>query len=175
MSEIGGLIKKIVSSSEAVTLVAKVLDVSSSERTCTVQPLDGSPDIYDVRLQAVISGGVGHYLEPAVGSFVVICLMDSTSGAVVSTSTLSKYELVIGNTKVEVDSQGIKFASATTDVGSEVSNLIDKVNAVLDIIINIKVLGSAGPSILDVSVLPSIIQLKVELETLRSSFKTVLK
>ena len=57
---------------------AKVLSVDMVARTCDVQPVDGSADIYDVRLQVSEGNDAGVLIVPLVGSFVLIVFASET-------------------------------------------------------------------------------------------------
>lgn len=103
---ISGVIKKISKSSDEVyAKVCEVLEVNTQETTVDVKPIDGTAEIFDVRLQAESETG-GLVLIPKVGSMVLVVFLNKNNAAVVNTSEIEKFSLVIEPCTLEVDSEG---------------------------------------------------------------------
>lgn len=69
---------------------AKVLSVDTAEYTCDVEPLDGKADVFGVRLNAQTGQNKGWLCIPAVGSVVVVVMLNKVSGFVAMTSELTE-------------------------------------------------------------------------------------
>ena len=85
--------------------VGKVKEVNLAEGSCDVER-DGSPDLYDVRLNAVIDEGITDKFTvvPAVGSLVmVMSLGEATEAMVVATSKIEKVVIQTGEISVRAE------------------------------------------------------------------------
>lgn len=100
---ISGVIKKISKSSDEVyAKVCEVLEVNTQEITVDVKPIDGTAEIFDVRLQAESETG-GLVIFPKVGSMVLVVFLNKNNASVVNTSEITKYELKIENSELLID------------------------------------------------------------------------
>ena len=76
---ISGVIKKISKSSDEVyAKVCEVLEVNMQETTVDVKPIDGTAEIFDVRLQAESETG-GLVIFPKVGSMVLVVFLNKNN------------------------------------------------------------------------------------------------
>ena len=151
-----GAMKTITKSSEEVyAKVGKVLEVNKIEKTVYVKPIDDSAEIFDVRLQAESETG-GLVLYPKVGSMVLVVFINKNSAAVVNTSEIEKFKLIIDKAALEIDKD--KFLFKREQVEFEIDQagfLLKKENETLkklmvDLITAIKALKfttSNGPTI----------------------------
>lgn len=105
--------------SEVYSILATVTSVDKASNTCDVKPLDSTADFFDVRLQA--GKGAGVVLYPAVGSVVVVSLLNKDNAFV---SLFSEVELLDIQTQSEslksvlVDLlAAIKVLTVTTPAG----------------------------------------------------------
>lgn len=64
--------------------------VSVDGSTCVCSPIDGSADIEDVRLQ--VEEGSGIFIEPRIGSFVIVAMTNDVEGYV---ALFSEIETII--------------------------------------------------------------------------------
>lgn len=81
------------------TLLATVKSVDESARTCDVLPVDGSAEIFGVRLNPLLetdSNDKGEYNIPAVNSIVLVTLLDSANAFVSGFSVIEKKIGTIG-------------------------------------------------------------------------------
>lgn len=129
MSELSELIKKLAETGDEVySLVAKVESVDDTERTCTVIPIQNEEDkIYDVRLQADKDLTYGLCIFPKVSSHVIVTFLNSATGYVAVASEIDRMELVIGQTKLEVDGDKIKAIQGQSEVeikGSQIKGAL---------------------------------------------------
>ncbi len=117
------------------TLLGTVKAVDEGARTCDVLPIDGSAEIFGVRLNALLEvdgDDKGEYNIPAVNSFVLVTLLDSANAFVSGFSVIDKKIGTIGKVvynvskdngidiKVDTDKAIIKIAnSGRVDIKSE--------------------------------------------------------
>lgn len=113
--------------------IGTVKEVDEKERTCVVER-DGSPELNDVRLNAVIDEGVTDCFTviPAVGSFVQVLLLDETEGLVVATSKIAKVLIRTGDITMEVSDQGIVMNGGKLGGVIDIAKLTEKVNGLVD-------------------------------------------
>lgn len=93
---------------EVYAKVCEVLEVNASDKTIDVKPIDGTAEIFNVRLQAESETG-GLVLFPKVGSMVLVVFLNKNNAAVVNTSEIEKLELVIENTELQIDKDKFLF------------------------------------------------------------------
>jgi len=88
------IIRELSESGEQVySLVCKVLSVDETNRTCEVEPIDGSAGIPETRLQANINLNSGFILFPAIDSHVVVCFLNKNAAFVALFSEVDKVHL----------------------------------------------------------------------------------
>jgi hypothetical protein len=112
-------IRKMLPQEEIYSLECEVLSVNEDDRACDVRPLNGDPDIYDVRLQAELEGTTGVCLVPKVGSMVVVTFMSKHNGYI---ALCSKVEKVI------IDCDSIVFNGGENGGLVIVQKLLEKIN-----------------------------------------------
>jgi hypothetical protein len=81
------------------TVLATVKAVDEAARTCDVLPIDGSAEIFGVRLNALLEvegDDKGEYNIPAVNSFVLVTLLDSANAFISRFSIIDKKIGTIG-------------------------------------------------------------------------------
>lgn len=77
------ILKKAVDTgAEIYSVIGTVKSVDTSKRTCVVEPVDGSPEIFGVRYTATESDAVGFITNPADGAFVVVTFLDDNNAFV---------------------------------------------------------------------------------------------
>jgi hypothetical protein len=105
-NDFAGAIKKLTKTSDEVyAKVCEVIEVNQSEKTIDVKPIDGTAEIFDVRLQAESETG-GLVLFPKKGSAVLVVFINKNCAAVVNTSEITNYELKIRNCEFSIDKEG---------------------------------------------------------------------
>jgi len=67
---------------EIYSVIGTIQSVDKSKRTCVVEPVDGSPEIFGVRYTATESDTVGFIANPANGAFVVVTFLDDNNAFV---------------------------------------------------------------------------------------------
>jgi len=127
------LIQKLATKGDEVySIAAKVKEISESERTCDVEPLDSSADIFGVRLQPVLSDDKGICIFPKVGSTVLVTFLNKTTGYVALCSEVDKVELKIGQQELIISDQGVelkgflKLTSNSDGLKNVLDTLFDK-------------------------------------------------
>jgi hypothetical protein len=176
MSELGDAIKKMVQGDdELYSIVAKVISVDLNNRTCDVEPLNGDTPILAVRLQANIMMGDGFWFVPKMGSNVIVGFLSTDAAHLILPSELDKIEVIINNKTFQVSSNGVKIASATSDLKTEINTLLDEINSFYDLIIQ-PGLFIAGT--LPVTILPTAIttltQKKLKIQQLKQAINSFL-
>lgn len=92
----------------AINFLAVVTEVDKGNATATVKPISG-PELFDVRLRATIDGATtGVVLFPAVGSSVIVSLINNE----VNEAYITQYSEV-----EEIQTNGV--------------NLLDKINSII--------------------------------------------
>lgn len=110
--------------------IGTVKEVDVKEGTCTVER-DGSPELHEVRLNAVIDEGVTDTFTviPAKGSFVwVISLGEATEGLVVATSKIERVMIRTGGIMVDVSADGVVMNGGKLGGMIDTAKLTEKVN-----------------------------------------------
>jgi hypothetical protein len=138
------------------TLLATVKAVDEAARTCDVLPIDGSAEIFGVRLNALLEvdgddnpiQDVGEYNIPAVNSFVLVTLLDSANAFVSGFSVIDKKIGTIGKVVYTIDQdKGVNLKVDTNKAVLVIDNEGDiKINSARDIIFNN---GSNGGMVLN--------------------------
>lgn len=131
---------------EVYSLVGKVKSIDAAKRTCVVEPINEDADLLDVRLQAEQESSTGIYTKPKVGSYVVVTFLGKNTAYIALCSEIDSVEIKINAQTITIDGANgvdisgfLKVASATSDLKSAISELIDLV-----IGLSIVVVGTAG-------------------------------
>ena len=114
--------------------IGTVKEVDEQEWTCVVER-DGSPELNDVRLNAVIDDKVTDCFTviPAVGSFVQVLLLgEATEGLVVATSKIEKVLIRTGKVSVSVSASGVVMNDGKLGGMIDIAKLTEKVNGLVD-------------------------------------------
>jgi len=167
-----GEILKQVTKGDSVynTLLATVKAVDEAARTCDVLPIDGSAELFGVRLNALLEvegDDKGEYNIPAVNSFVLVTLLDSANAYVSGFSVIDKKIGTIGKVVYTISKDnGIEFKVDTNKAVVVIKNDGDiKINSAKDIIINN---GSNGGLVKHSSLLSYLNQLVTHLEEIKT-------
>lgn len=121
--ELGEILKGIFSNfmkgEEFYSKTGKVKNIDETERTCDVEPVDGSAEIFGVRLQASIKSNAGVVLIPKDGSFVTVTFMNKDTGYISQTTEVAKvigkleddgeFDFTVGNSTLKVTKDEITF------------------------------------------------------------------
>jgi phage baseplate assembly protein gpV len=126
MQEIKDLIRKLAEQQEELySLVGIVLEVDEAKRVCRVRPLDGSAELFDVRLQSSVSSEIGIVVFPKIDSEVTVTFISKELAYVSQTTEILKILLNIGAFSLFIDEENIE-----TTVKNSTLNADDhKVNA----------------------------------------------
>lgn len=119
---IGELIKQIAKDKtvEIYSLICKVTEINETERTVDCEPLNGSAEIYGVRLQPDFDGSTGIVEFPKKDSNVIVTFINKNTGFV---STVMEPE------KILIDCDEIIFNGGSNDGLVIVGKLVSKINA----------------------------------------------
>ena len=120
---ISQLIREIVKdpNAEMYSIPAKITAVDETARTCDVEPLNGSAEIFDVRLQAQKDGATGFVMIPKVGSIGIVTFINPATGYLALTTDVDK---------ILIDCDVITFNGGTNDGLIKINDLVTKLNAV---------------------------------------------
>lgn len=95
-------LKKIAGNNNKILLTTGRV-ISVSKETCDVEPSDGSPTYFEVRLRAVIDNKEdGFVIAPRVNSEVVIGLIDKDNAILLSVAEPESVSISIGKNKIEI-------------------------------------------------------------------------
>jgi len=103
------------------SIVGTVVSIDETERSCEVEPVDGSANIEKVRLQASLSLTTGFVCVPSVGSFVIVTFINDTTGYI---SLFSEID------KILFDSDLVQFNGGGDGGLPKTSSLITKINQI---------------------------------------------
>jgi len=88
------MFRTLLSREKIYCIIGTVNDVDNVNRVCTVLPIDGSPELFDVRMTSEIStsGGLtdGFCIFPLKGSIVTVAFINSTTGIIINSNTASQ-------------------------------------------------------------------------------------
>lgn len=133
MAEIKDLIKQLGQSKEEIySLVCTVYEIDEEKRVISVKPNNGSADVFDVRLQTVVSSGLGLVCFPENDSEVMITFVSKEIAYVSLFSVIEKIQLNIGDFSFFVDASNMNMSIDNIDViaeNTEISSDNVKVNA----------------------------------------------
>ena len=128
-SGIAGIVKHLSSTSDEVyAKVCKVLDVNTYDKTVDVKPIDGTAEIFNVRLQAESETG-GLVVMPQLGSMVLVVFLNKNNAAVVATSQITNYELTIENCELSLDATGFLLKKENETLKMLMADLIGAIKA----------------------------------------------
>lgn len=99
---IGDIIKEMTNDKNAqfYSALAKIVSVDKSEKTCVVEPLDGSPKIYGVKY-AVSGDSSGFDLIPTKNSVVVVSFFSPSTAFISQMNTFDKITIQNATTSVK--------------------------------------------------------------------------
>lgn len=86
--------KAVETGAEIYSVVGKIKSVDTTERTCVVEPVDGSPEINGVRYTVTNGDSSGFILNPKSGSFVIVTFLDDNNGFI---SLITEFDTVVLN------------------------------------------------------------------------------
>ncbi len=161
---IADLLNKIVAPNTdgVFSLVGEVLAVNESDRTCDVQPLNGTSILYDVKLQADESSDNGLVVFPTKGSNVIVTFLNAQTGFVSVFSTFDKAEIVTMEQHLFFDKNGLKLSKQNADLREQLDKMFQLQSDILQLLTTFQLITNVG---LTVQVMPNII---VELEKLKA-------
>lgn len=117
MAEIQDLIKKIAKNKEEIySCTCTVEEIDETKRVLKAKPKNGAADIFDVRLQTIVSGALGLVIFPVLGSDVTINFISKEVAYVALFSEIEKIELKIGDLSLFVDASNMNLAVENIDV-----------------------------------------------------------
>jgi len=120
---------------EIYSAVAKVKSVDESKRVCDVELVESGNEIFDCRLQSVISGADGIVVIPEKDSFVIVTFISKIHAFVSLTSKIKKIVVDFPELSGTVDDIKIKDTKIVLNDGNnfglvKVKELTEKINAI---------------------------------------------
>jgi len=100
---------------ELYSYICVVKEVNKERRVCRVEPVDGSAEIFNTRLQSKVSGDIGLVLFPVVGSYVTVTFLSKDLAFVSQTSDIEEVMLKIGDSELFIDSENFKNSTENTE------------------------------------------------------------
>lgn len=115
------IIQRIVRDEEELySVIGTVTAVDEDARTIDVQPIDGSAEILDVKLQANIDGSSGFVLIPEEDSEVVVTFLGKDTAYMALATDVEK---------ILIDTEEITINGGDNGGLIIIQNLVDKINA----------------------------------------------
>jgi hypothetical protein len=151
------------------SVVGVVKEIDKTNRTCTVEPIDESAMLYEVRLQADIGNSIGCVVFPKLESDVLVTFLNKHTGYISLCSEVERIELVIDTLTIKADKKGVLLQRGQSDIKTELNNLFGFIDGVLDTLINFKVNTASGPSVsLFPDTLTSVLKHKADLPVIKT-------
>lgn len=120
MANLRDIVKQLIKDNEEVySTVCKVSEVDKTKRTCDVKPIDGSADIFDVRLQSKNETEVGLVLFPVVDSDVTVTFITKELAFVTQTNEIEEILLNIGEFSLFVDAENFEKSVKNIKINTE--------------------------------------------------------
>lgn len=123
--ELKDILKKLNENQDEIySVLCSVAEVDEEKRTIHAKPLNGSAEIFDVRLQVMLSGVIGVVIFPKVGSDVIVNFISKEVAYVALNSEIEKIKLNIGemsffidatSANLEIENVNIKASDTTID------------------------------------------------------------
>lgn len=157
---------------EVYSCVGKVVKVNDT--TVDVDPISGDATIIDVRLQANIYKTDGILIKPKKGSFVIVTFLNKKVAAVTGMAEIDSIEFSNANVKALVD-KAVSLEVKNIDLSKEIGSMFDKIDSLITLISNIKVLTPVGPSTgLTPELYPQLIQKQTEFKAIKQRLTTII-
>jgi len=173
MMSIKDSIKKLAANHDEVySCVAKVIKVNDA--TVDVDPVNGDAIIFDVRLQANIEKSDGLLIKPKDGSFVIVTFINKNVAIVTGMAEIDSIEFA-NNTVKSLVKDAISIEVNNLDLSTEISSFFDKIDSLITLISNLKVLTPVGPSTgLTPELYPQLIQKQTEFKAIKQRLTTII-
>lgn len=170
MSEILRALRAAVASPDEIySVVGTVAAIDEAARTCDVEPLDGSAQIFGCRLQAAIDGQNGLVVFPKKGSAVVASFFSKDTAFVALAAEIDRIEAVIEGQTLDFDQKGLRLKSDSSDVRTEADALLDELSKLIDTLLAFQLTTNMG---LTIAVAPPVIQKLTQHKTKLAQIKT---
>jgi hypothetical protein len=127
-NEIAEAIKKLAGMPEMPFIIGEVDNVDG--RTCTVNPVDGSAAIENVRLNAYSDGDQGLIISPKKGTYVIVGMISAVDTMVLMCFEIESIILNMGNTTLSITDGEILMNGGENGGMIVIENLVDKINAI---------------------------------------------
>lgn len=170
------LIKELAKNEQEIYgVVCRVKSINIMERTCEVEPINGDPNLFDVKLQADISRKDGLVIIPVINSNVVVCFLNETAAIVVLTSEIEKTEVKISDKTMVLSSKGLSVKSNVSDLKTELNKLIDEIDMLYNLISEPNLfLAGQVPVIISPAAVPKIAQNKIKIKKIKEAVNSFL-
>ncbi|QHB38554.1 structural protein [Flavobacterium phage vB_FspM_lotta8-2] len=133
MAEIADILKQLGKNNEEIySVVCTVTEIDEEKRIISVKPNNNSAEVFDVRLQTVVSGALGLVYFPKMSSEVIITFLSKELAYVALYSEIEKVQLNIGDFSLFFDATNANLSSENIDViatNTEIRSDNIKVNA----------------------------------------------
>lgn len=107
--ELKDLLRQLLKDQEEIySIIGQAVEVDEVKRVCRVKPLDGSAEVFDVRLQSRVSSDIGLVVFPAVNSEVTITFLSKDLAYVSQTDEIKSILLNIGATSLLIDNENVE-------------------------------------------------------------------
>jgi hypothetical protein len=160
---IADLLNKIIdpNTEGSFSLVGTVIEVNEHDRTCDVEPLNGTAVLYDVKLQANENSDTGFVVFPKKGSTVIVTFLNEKTGFVSLFSDPDKTEIVVGGQRIFFNKNGLKLSKQNADLREQLDKMFDLQSDILQLLTTFQLMTNVGVT---TNVMPNII---VELQKLK--------
>lgn len=119
---------------EIYAKICEVKSVDVENQTADLEPLDGSSEILDARLQ-VAENGV--FVEPKIGSLVACVFVSKETAVVVNYSEIKQFQIKIEGVEFQFDKEGFLLKKENETLAKLMSDLLQEIQ-------NMKFLTSSG-------------------------------
>ena len=131
--ELQQAIKQISSTPDEIySVLAEVIEIDATANTCDLRPIDGSADIFNVRLQAEEDLTEGILILPQKGNTVIATFLDRNRAYIALCSKIEKAQIKIDTSEITVEKDNITLKQGNVEIGLKAGKVTIK-NASVDL------------------------------------------
>lgn len=120
MSNLVDILRQLLKDNEEVySVVGIVTEIDETKRVCTVQPVDDSAELFDVRLQTSVGGEIGLVLFPKIESEVTVTFLSKELAYIAQTTEIEKIILKIEGLEIFLDKETFSTTVKTAKTDAE--------------------------------------------------------
>lgn len=173
MNGVGEAIRKIAKTGDGRLVPCKVVSVDESKYLVDVEPVDGGPKVFDVRLLA--DGQPSLVAIPSVGSAVIVGWISEAAAVVVCFGESSKVKAQVKNSRLEISESGTIIEKGSVNLAKELKGITDQLDKLCQKLVTLQTVTPVGPGVIQPAIGIEIGVIQATLVRHASAIQTVLK